>query len=91
MVSGTPNSEATPLVWPLSMPLDMIAGSGADEDGIPKSACIELTGDDVSAVIEVTKQGDQESPWKDPGDMAEPPLYGVLFKPLLPDQTPCDV
>jgi hypothetical protein len=90
LVSDIPNIEQPPLVWPLTLPLTVIAGPFEDSEGLPKSACTELSGDDLASVIAVAQTGDMHSPWTDPAADDDDALYGVLMKPLLPDQTACE-
>jgi hypothetical protein len=91
LVSSIPNIEQPALIWPLAMPLSIIAGPGDDAAGVSKSACNELSGIDLAAVIEVAQTGDLQSPWVDASTAGDEVLYGVLMKPLLPDQSACEV
>ena len=87
-LAGIPNTDQETLVWPLETTLSTLTAEDTG-DGIAKSACIELSGSDVRDVIEVANEGNQMSPWADRGAGDSGPTYGVLFKPLLPDQSAC--
>lgn len=84
--SGIPNLEAPPVAWPLATPLAEIATpiEQITDSALPALTCVELSGEDAAAVIAAARTGDLLSPWSS-GDT----LYGVLLKPLLPDQTGC--
>jgi hypothetical protein len=86
LASGVPNFDQPPLEWPLatsleerSTPLEL-----DPEPGLPALGCVEIGGADAQAVVETSRQGDLLSPWLDDGT-----TYGVLLKPLLPDQRGC--
>ncbi len=88
--SEIPQIEQEPLVWPLATSLAELAGPDEPAEGIPPAACHELAGPELEMVIDVAQVGNMMSPWIDAGAEAEPELFGVLLKPLLPDQSACE-
>lgn len=86
-MSSIPNLEQPALTWPLLPALAEIAAK-TDEENLLDSGCVEINGDDVQTIVEVVLEGDLMSPWVDPAD--DTVQYGVLFRPLLPDQSACD-
>lgn len=86
-ISGVPNLEQPTLIWPLLPALAEIAATSEDEN-LLESGCVELSGDDVQTIVDAVLEGDLMSPWMDAADNSV--QYGVLFKPLLPDQSACD-
>jgi hypothetical protein len=84
--SLAPDLQQPPLTWPLSTPLAAISTpyDAAAAAGLPEPGCIEISGADARAVVATAREGNLLSPWID-GDVT----YGLLLKPLLPDQTGC--
>lgn len=84
--SGLPNLDQPPLEWPLATSLAELSSPFEPETGadLPAISCVEIAGEDARAVVETSRQGDLLSPWVDNGI-----TYGLLLKPLLPDQSGC--
>ncbi len=70
-----------PLAWPLASSLAQF-GDPTDDPG---SRCGVVTGDDWTGALEPAAQGaNQLTPWTSDGAR-----FGILFRPLLPDETTC--
>ena len=84
-----PQIEQEPLEWPLAKTLAELAGPDDVVEGIPSDACHELSGAELKMVIDVAQAGNMMSPWIEAGVEGDPELFGVLMRPLLPDQSAC--
>lgn len=83
--SGVPDLNQPPIAWPLSIALadfgaPWLALGGASQP----MHCAEISGEDAAAVVAAAQTGNFNSPWTDDGV-----TYGLLMRPLLPDEAPC--
>jgi hypothetical protein len=87
-----PNMSEPPIEWPLGTGLSAFgdptkgaaAGSGLNtNNGLP-SRCGVVSGDDLTTLLPLIQRANQLSPWKSDGKQ-----YGLLFRPLLPDESGC--
>ena len=79
-----PSLEEPAIAWPLTTGLadfgDAMKGSSV---GLP-SRCGAVTGEDLTTLLPLIGQANQLTPWKSNGTD-----YGLLFRPLLPDESGC--
>jgi hypothetical protein len=77
-----PNLPRSPVVWPLTPGLDLFGGSvGGTPDGM---RCGTVAADAAATLLPLAEQADQLTPWESDGIR-----YGLLFRPLLPDESGC--
>lgn len=83
-----PDLTEPAIVWPLATALAAFGDSmgdvaGGGINGLP-SSCGTVTGDDLTTLLPLINQANELSPWKSDGKE-----YGLLFRPLLPDESGC--
>jgi hypothetical protein len=72
----------TPIAWPLATPL---SGFGTTSPGtFQGGSCGVVTASDLAKLMPLISKANQLTPWTDSGKS-----YGIVFRPLLPDQTGC--
>jgi hypothetical protein len=78
-----PDPELTqaPIAWPLSPGLDLFGGS---EDASGGMRCGTVAADEAASLLPLAEQANQLTPWTSDGTE-----YGLLFRPLLPDESGC--
>ncbi len=90
----TPDPTVTEpaIAWPLAVGLagfgdpttGAVAGGGLNtNNGLP-SRCGTVTGADLTTLLPLINHANELSPWKSNGKE-----YGLLFRPLLPDESGC--
>jgi hypothetical protein len=79
--STEPGAEI--LEWPLDTPLGEI---GAPFPLGPGVRCAVIDGDDLEALLPLLQAANQLTQWE-----SEEGLYGLTFRPLLPDESGCPV
>ena len=75
-------STEPPIDWPLTPGLS--AFGEPSQNGPEGMRCGAVTGDDAAAAHAAREQANQLTPWTSDGAR-----YGLLFRPLLPDETGC--
>jgi hypothetical protein len=76
-----PELRQQPVVWPIETPL---AAFGAPDANLPDLRCGTVTGDDLAAVLPLAEQANELTPWTSDGER-----FGLVFRPLLPDEHGC--
>ena len=77
-----PSLTEPPIAWPLTPGLDLF---GDSQQGTPGGMrCGTVTGDDAATLMPLVEQANQLTPWTSDGSQ-----YGLLFRPLLPDESGC--
>jgi len=83
---GVPDLSQEVLAWPLSTPLAEFGSEAAPMVVIPGARCGEVSGvDGTILVAALLKKANQLSPWNSEGQ-----IWGLLPRPLLPDETACE-
>jgi hypothetical protein len=77
-----PELTQTPIAWPLSPGLDLFGESMASTPGGMR--CGTVTDDAAASLLPLAEQANQLTPWTSDGTR-----YGLLFRPLLPDESGC--
>jgi hypothetical protein len=85
-VIGVPDVAQPVLAWPLSKPLGVFGEDAAPLTSIPGARCGEVSGVEGVILVAALRMANQQSPWASDGQ-----LWGLLPRPLLPDETACDV
>jgi hypothetical protein len=81
---GEPQIDATPMVWPLQTDL---ATTGAKvSEGLPYR-CIAVTGGDAETLLTELGSANDQTQWLAHPDSNR--TFGLIIRPLLPDETPC--
>jgi hypothetical protein len=83
---GVPDVAQPVLAWPLSKPLGVFGEDAAPLTSIPGARCGEVSGVEGVILVAALRMANQQSPWASDGQ-----LWGLLPRPLLPDETACDV
>ncbi|MGH2535337.1 MAG: hypothetical protein ACRDJW_24010 [Thermomicrobiales bacterium] len=84
--SLVPGDELTPVPsvdWLLATPLSGF-GDPYQGFGIEGARCGAITGDDLATLLPILANAGSFAPWQSDGE-----TYTVLFRPLLPDESPC--
>jgi hypothetical protein len=76
-------TPAPPADWPLATPLGAF-GDPYEGFVIADAVCGEVSGDDLATLLPVLENAGSFAPWQSDGQ-----TYVVLFRPLLPDESPC--
>jgi hypothetical protein len=77
-----PSLTEPPVAWPLTPGLDLF---GDSQQGTPGGLrCGTAAGDDATMLMPLVEQANQLTPWTSDGSQ-----YGLLFRPLLPDESGC--
>jgi hypothetical protein len=77
-----PALSQTPIEWPLTPGLDLFGGSVQNaSDG---TRCGTVAADEAATLLPLAEQANQLTPWTSDGTK-----YGLLFRPLLPDESGC--
>ena len=77
-----PSLTEPPIAWPLTPGLDLF---GDSQQGTPGGMrCGTVVGDDAATLMPLVEQANQLTPWTSDGSQ-----YGLLFRPLLPDESGC--
>jgi hypothetical protein len=77
-----PQLTETPIAWPLTPGLDLF---GASMQNAPEGTrCAAVAGDAATTLLPLAQQANQLTPWTSEGTQ-----YGLLFRPLLPDESGC--
>jgi hypothetical protein len=77
-----PSLTQTPVAWPLTPGLDLFGDSVQNaSDG---TRCGTVAGDAATTLLPLAQQANQLTPWTSDGTR-----YGLLFRPLLPDESGC--
>lgn len=69
------------VAWPLSGDL---AGFGEPVEILPEARCGVVDGPDLDRLLEAARSANQLTPWTSGGEE-----FGLIFRPLLPDETGC--
>lgn len=77
-----PELTQTPIAWPLTPGLDLFGASAQNTPGGMR--CGTVTGDDAASLLPLVEQANQLTPWTSDGTR-----FGLLFRPLLPDESGC--
>lgn len=79
-----PDPELTqaPIAWPLTPGLDLFGDSGQSTPGGMR--CGTVDADASASLLPLAEQANQLTPWTSDGAQ-----YGLLFRPLLPDESGC--
>ncbi|MGH2559042.1 MAG: hypothetical protein ACRDJH_08255 [Thermomicrobiales bacterium] len=83
VTAGDDLTPVPPVDWPLAAPLSSF-GDPYEGYGMEGARCAELTGDDLAALLPLLENAGSFAPWQSEGQ-----TYAVLFRPLLPDESPC--
>jgi hypothetical protein len=75
-----PTLKEPAIDWPLSQPLSSFGESSDSFD----ARCGTVSGDDLAALMPLAEQANQLTPWRSDGAK-----YGLVFRPLLPDESGC--
>lgn len=67
--------------WPLVQPLP---GFGEPIETVPEIRCGVVAGDDFSSLLREARRANQLTPWMSGGEE-----FGLIFRPLLPDEHTC--
>ena len=76
-----PQLQETPVDWPLSEPL---ATFGEPNSNMTDSRCGVVSGDDFATLYPLAASANELTPWRSEGTS-----YGLIFRPLLPDEHTC--
>ncbi|MGZ6544845.1 MAG: hypothetical protein ACXVEI_05995 [Actinomycetota bacterium] len=77
-----PSLTEPPIAWPLTPGLALF---GDSQQGTPGGMrCGTVAGDDAATLMPLVEQANQLTPWTSDGSE-----YGLLFRPLLPDESGC--
>lgn len=79
---GEPDLAQEPVTWPLETPLADF-GKPVENAGEPMR-CGVVTGADLATLRPLFERANQLTPWESEGDR-----YGLLLRPLLPDEHGC--
>jgi hypothetical protein len=71
-----------PIAWPLTPGLDLFGESEQDTPGGMR--CGTVAADAAASILPLAEQANQLTPWTSDGTR-----YGLLFRPLLPDESGC--
>lgn len=77
-----PELTQTPIAWPLTPGLDLFGESLASTPGAMR--CGTVAADAAASLLPLAEQANQLTPWTSDGTR-----YGLLFRPLLPDESGC--
>lgn len=77
-----PSLTEPPVEWPLSPGLATFGDP--TQDGMTGTRCGAVVADAAATLIPVVEQANELTPWTSEGTR-----YGILFRPLLPDETGC--
>ncbi|MEO8422636.1 MAG: hypothetical protein ABI595_01845 [Actinomycetota bacterium] len=79
-----PDPELTqaPIAWPLTPGLDLFGDSEQSTPGGMR--CGTVADDETASLLSLAEQANQLTPWTSDGTR-----YGLLFRPLLPDESGC--
>lgn len=77
-----PELTQSPIEWPLTPGLDLFGGSL--QNAPEGMRCGTVAADAASTLLPVAEQANQLTPWTTDGTQ-----YGLLFRPLLPDESGC--
>jgi hypothetical protein len=77
-----PALTQTPIAWPLTPGLDVFGGPMQGAPG--EMRCGTVAADAASSLLPLAEQANQLTPWTSDGKE-----YGLLFRPLLPDESGC--
>jgi hypothetical protein len=76
-----PELTQAPIAWPLTPGLDLFGDSQDASDGM---RCGTVAADAAATLLPLAEQANQLTPWTSDGTE-----YGLLFRPLLPDESGC--
>ncbi len=77
-----PSLMEPPLAWPITPGLATFGDPVSA--GLQGTRCGAVTGDDAQSLLDVAAQANQLTPWTSDGGP-----FGLLFRPLLPDESGC--
>jgi hypothetical protein len=77
-----PELTQTPIAWPLTPGLDLFGEPSQDTPGGMR--CGTVDADAAASLLPLAEQANQLTPWTSDGAQ-----YGLLFRPLLPDESGC--
>jgi hypothetical protein len=77
-----PELEQAPIAWPLTPGLDLFGESSQSTPGGMR--CGTVAADEAASLLPLAEQANQLTPWTSDGTQ-----YGLLFRPLLPDESGC--
>jgi hypothetical protein len=80
-VRRDPELRQRPVEWPLETSLSAF---GEPDANLPDLRCGTLTGEDLAGVLPLAEQANELTPWTSDGER-----FGLLFRPLLPDEHGC--
>ena len=78
---GDVELDQQPVEWPLSTPL---ASFGDPDPNLSDTRCGVVSGDDLAALLPLAQSANELTPWTSEGTS-----YGLIFRPLLPDEHTC--
>jgi hypothetical protein len=78
---GEPDLAQEPIAWPLETPL---ADFGEPFEGGERTRCGVVSGADLETLLPLLERANQLTPWESEGRR-----YGLLLRPLLPDEHGC--
>jgi hypothetical protein len=77
-----PQLTQAPIAWPLTPGLDLFGVSSQSTPGGMR--CGTVAADETASLLPLAEQANQLTPWTSDGTQ-----YGLLFRPLLPDESGC--
>jgi hypothetical protein len=77
-----PQLTEAPIAWPLTPGLDLFGGSLQSTPGGMR--CGTVAADETASILPLAEEANQLTPWTSDGTQ-----YGLLFRPLLPDESGC--
>jgi hypothetical protein len=77
-----PELEQASIAWPLTPGLDLFGESSQSTPGGMR--CGTVAADEATSLLPLAEQANQLTPWTSDGTQ-----YGLLFRPLLPDESGC--
>jgi hypothetical protein len=78
---GEPALEQPEVTWPLDQPLSSF---GSPDASLADARCGIVTGEDLQALFSEARSANELTPWVSEGE-----TFGLLFRPLLPDEADC--
>jgi hypothetical protein len=78
---GDPELDQAAIDWPFSTPL---GDFGEPDPNLTDIRCGVVSGSDLDAVLPLARSANELTPWTSGGTS-----YGLLFRPLLPDEHTC--